>query len=101
MKAIDYYNKYNPRLSGSPQMTDDDGDVIIELFIEFNREIENICETRSIKRVDALVAVLKEQNDKWNALCRIFEKKGCVSPIKPDGVKGYWRNQVPELKSRF
>ena len=91
MKAKDYIEKYREQLNS--------GDIdaikksVVDMYIEFSEETAQIAEARGVKRNSALVAVLKEQNNKWNAVARAFPKI-----IAPDGFKRQWLNDMPELR---
>lgn len=93
MKAIDYYTHYEPLFFAPSTPLEH-----IELYIEnmredFMREADDLVRIRHAASPEAVCSIMKEQNDKWNALCRIFEKLRGVCPIKEDGfmhvIKGY------------
>jgi len=101
MKASDYFEKYSPKLQTwslddqklPPFLNDHD---LYTLIMDFNHETQDIIKTRHIQFDRAMPALLKEQNDKWNALCRLFEKKSGGSPIRLDGFKLFWEHQFKE-----
>ena len=68
MKAKEYFEKYDEliikdQIAGSIESAK-------KLLIELSDEAKNICEARHVKR-DAVVSVLKEINQKWNAICSL------------------------------
>lgn len=50
---------------------------------------------------EAVIAVLKEINQKWNAICRMYEKKYGVSPLNYDAFRCYWMTAMPELAGKL
>lgn len=93
MKAIEYFEKYGADIYAeflTPQSLDKIGPTLQKLLTDFSAETTEILEKRHGKRPGALKAVVLDQNEKWNALCRIFMKKYGESPIKEDG----WKNLV-------
>ena len=91
MKAKEYIAKYKESLES------DDYDSVkaaaTKLVIEFSDEASELLKTRGVKRNSALVAVLKEQNDKWNAVARAFP-----DVLARDGFKMLWLARLPYLK---
>lgn len=49
----------------------------------------------------AVIAVLKELNQKWNAICCMYEKKYGVSPLNYDAFRCYWMTAMPELAGKL
>ena len=91
MKAKEYIEKYKACLeSGDHEAIRKAG---ADMMFEFSQEAENIMKSRGIKRDSAALAVLKEQNTKWNAVVKAF-------PIilKHDGFKVFWMDRMPEIK---
>lgn len=82
-----------PRKKTNTEYTDQ----ICEIFIEFSGEVVKLYNDRHGNSLEALRSIVLEQNQKWNALSRIFEKHNGVSPLKEDGFKNYWTNKFPEL----
>lgn len=103
MKAIEYYEQYSNRFfkNGEPTSLDEWNNAGIDIFIKFCEETVNICTARSIKRDEAVRAVIREQNDKWNALCRLFSKKhgGVRCPLNENGFRSYWTKHFKEQHS--
>lgn len=62
-----------------------------------NRHGKNIL----MKRDDALRAVIRELNDKWNAIAGLFEKKQGASPIRRNAFWDEWVKQIPELDPNY
>lgn len=96
MKAKEYFEKYD-RVIIEDQMA---GSIVStqKLLLELSNEAESICKKRHAKRGLAVVAVLKELNQKWNAICILYEKKYGVSPLNKDAFKTFWKLQMPELR---
>ena len=95
MRAKEYFEKYE-----QPMLKDSEEDIltaISDLMREMMRETNDILTKRGIKKPKAAVAVIKEQNDKWNSICNMFEKKYGSAPLLRDGFKNYWLKEMPEL----
>lgn len=71
---------------------------ISEMLQELNREIKDIVDQRGCKKVDSLVAVVREGNDKWNAIVdRILDRDG-KPVLKRDGIKNLWIKEMPSIE---
>ena len=97
MKAKEYFEKYDEliikdHIAGSIESAK-------KLLIELSVESKNICEARHVKRDAAVVSVLKETNQKWNAICSLYEKKYGVSPLNRNAFIEYWKHVMPELST--
>lgn len=92
MKAKDYFEKYEERiLNGDTQD-------ISDLFIEMTKESQEIIKRRNCKSNSAAAGVVREMNDKWNAIVAMFEKKyHGLSPLRRDGFKNYFLREIPEM----
>ena len=101
MKATDYYNKYQERLDPLTATEVELNAAVKELFFEFGKEVEVISNTRHSKDDKVTISILREQNQKWNALCRLLEKRWGCSVILPDGFKNFWVHEMPGLKERW
>ena len=95
MRAKEYYAKYHDRIIA--EASGDEAKVLHELMVEMSEETKDLIGRRNIKDVRALGAVIKESNDKWNALVRLFEKEHGASPLKVDGFKSFWLDRMPHL----
>lgn len=68
MKAKDYYEKYKEKLSDP----ENDCGAASELMTEFNNEMIALIKQRNAKTDRAFLAIVNEMNNKWNALCEMF-----------------------------
>jgi hypothetical protein len=60
--------------------------------------MKELLKIRKAVRSEATVAVILEQNQKWNAVRRIFrEKTGQECPMAMDGFKKGWVSMMPEI----
>ena len=99
MKAKEYYAKYKDRIASSDDAESLKG--ISDMVYEFCMDAKEISEKRKIRTDSGAVSMLRELNDKYNAVCRMFEKDFGVSPIKENGFMNYWRREIPELDQRL
>lgn len=96
MKAVEYYNKYGPKIFSLKDKDDIDGEVL-SLLREFNQEIVSLCETRKVETNVGMAGVILELNQKWNALANLFIAGYRLSPILQDGYKRFWMLQTPDM----
>ncbi len=97
MKAIDYFNEYGDAVF-CESFHDEKHDELNKLFMAFVREMKETIEVRGVKTDKATVAVIKEQNQKWNALCAIYEKKyEGMCPLNRNGFLNAMKNEIPAL----
>ena len=94
MKAKDYFEKYEERIMKG---NNDSCEAVEEMLEEFGDETEKLIDDRHIKLVGGMVGVMKEQNQKWNALCNLFAKKYGASVLKRDALKIMWIKNIPDL----
>ena len=95
MKAREYYTKYKERIASTDDKVSLQG--VCDMICELSSEAKEMITKRNIRTNRGSISVLRELNDKYNAICRMFEKEYGASPIKKDGFMSYWRNQIPEL----
>lgn len=104
MKAKEYFEKYGVLIMLEAYDRSFNGNIphLEELIQDFGKEFKLLIEKRGVKTTSGAVAVLKELNDKWNAICRLFEKKYAgISPIREDGFKNAILTHCPELEGYF
>lgn len=98
MKAIDYFNEYGEAVLRE-SINGDGNAEISKLYLAFVREMKQIIYTRNVKTNKAVIAVMKELNQKWNALYALYEKKygNGMSPIRRDGFWNSMRYKIPAI----
>ena len=99
MRAVDYYEKYK-----EPLLSSDETAIrkcLFDIVVSLSDEASALTKKRQISRPSGLVAILEEQNQKWNALCHIFEAKHGSSPINKDGFRRFCLVRMPDLKNHF
>lgn len=95
MKAKDYLVKYGE--SVYREALDGKFEAGRELFLDFAREFREIAEQRGIKSDRAAVSLIKELNQKWNALAALFEAKYGEPVLKRNAVIDYYVDQIPTI----
>ena len=95
MKAKEYYEKYESVLHASDDATINKG--LSDMMLEMTGESEKMIQARNAKSNSALVGVLNELNNKWNAVINLDEKKYGASIIARNGFKAFWLHKMPEL----
>ena len=99
MKAKEYFEKYKAGLLAS----EDKAFVaaaqclIYDLFTESKR----IVEVRHVKSDSGFIPILKEQNDKYRAIVRMFEREYGVSPIRADGFEIILEQHFPGVVAKM
>lgn len=99
MKAKEYYAKYKDQIMSKNGMNRTTA--LCDLLCELSNEAKEMIAKRNIKTDDGTVAVLHEMNEKFNAVCRLFEKEFGLTPLRKDGFMNYWRNKIPALDERL
>lgn len=93
MKAKEYYSKYEAGMRNQDTANKAVSDMLIEMCDESQKTLTD----RRAKSNSALLGVLKEFNDKWNAVVALDEKKHGASVIRYNGFKLFWLSQMPLL----
>ena len=78
MKAKDYIAKYQEQLLS--QSEDSVFTAVKSILSEMLDEVKAVAKTRNVQLIRGLVPILKEQNQKWNAIANRFE-----GTLKRDG----------------
>ena len=103
MKAQEYFDKYGTRIMGTESNLSPEEEEIAcnkaacELMTELLTEAQTLMKTRHVSTDNGMVSIIKELNQKWNAICCLFEKQYGVSPLIRDGYKNYWIDKIPEM----
>lgn len=92
MNAKEYFEKYHNGLFEEYQSGEKK--YLSNLLKEMLLEVSDILKKRKIQFDRAAIAVVKEQNDKWNALANLLEKKYGVVILKRDGFKKWMEYEV-------
>jgi hypothetical protein len=85
MKAKEYAERY--RTAKSPN------DELVEIARDFILEIKTIAEQRKAKKDMAIVKIVREQEQKWEAFCRHVNDPN----VRTDGFMRLFKAQLPEL----
>lgn len=100
MKAKEYFAKYDPLIMDHLDKGDKKAAalVVTDLVLEMTGEVRTIMDQRKALTPTASAAVVRELNDKWNAIYTLFTKAhNGFSPIEFDAFKKLWISEVPEL----
>lgn len=95
MKAKEYFEKYKD-LGSEP--FEARKPIAKKLFLELSDEVTEICNSRKIRTNVSLISVIKEINQKWNAIANLFEKEYGEQILARNGFKEQWKDLMPELK---
>lgn len=86
MKAKEYYTTYHDGI-----LSDDGNKTIANFMNALKDEAFAIIEQRKVRTTDGLAAVFMEQNQKYNAVMSLFQKKDGFQPLIPDGFLIVWK----------
>ena len=104
MKAKEYYEKHrftllNPERGMTPSesyLTNEEYELrqkyrhdqhksdIYDVFIEFLKDGRDLANSRKVASAVAYRAIISELNQKWNALCDLFQKNDGRNPLPKD-----------------
>ena len=86
MKAKEYFQKYDKPIweEAHDPAIHTDGPTA-KLYIDFALEMKELMKDRNVQFDRGVFSIIREQNDKWNAIRNMFIKKYGVSPISYDG----------------
>lgn len=90
MKAKDYVEKYGSTIIAEAETGDTK--TASELISELFSEVTAISNARNCKTTEAILAVVKEINQKYNAIQR------SIPCLKPDAIKMIMFDRMPEIK---
>lgn len=99
MKAKDYLEEFGQQLIDSEPDFEQFRHAASKIIIRMNDELFEMQKKRHISTNQGAVSMLKELNDKWNALVTLFEKKYGHSPIVRNGYRTYWLKEMPKLQA--
>lgn len=96
MKARQYFEKHQQEMT-----CDDEKRVqaaINQFVLELNDEAKDMLKARNVNTDRAAVSILRELNDKYNAVVSLFEKHCGASPLMRDGYLNLWKNRMPTIQ---
>lgn len=96
MKAKEYFEKYDALIV--EDVKNNSTKNTTKLVIELSTEVETLYKARNGNSNSALVGCIREVNDKWNAIARMFSKKYGGEIFVKDGIINFWTMEIPELK---
>lgn len=98
MKAIEYYEKYHDSIMSTNEKCS--LQAVSDFIVDLSHEVGILSQARKCRTNSSIIAVLKEVNEKYNAVMRIFKKKNGITPLIPNGFLEFWKRKEPSL-SRF
>lgn len=85
-KAKEYYSDIKPIFEGTDCKAIKEASS--KVFKALIYEIEDIIKMRKAKSNSAMKAIIEEQNNKWNSICRKAEKDG-MKYLNENSIKEY------------
>ena len=95
MKAKEYLEKYGDAVY--KDALEGKHDAALDMFKAFVLETKDILEQRHAVTDRACLSVFREQDQKWNALARLFAQKYGQEVLVPHAVINYYRKEIPEV----
>lgn len=92
MKAKEYFEKYKDL---SPE---DLHAKVGDIFREMCDDTTKLIKMRNVRNNSGTASIIREMNDKWNALARMFQEKHGAPIMRENGFLNYWKYEIPELK---
>lgn len=92
MKAIDYVNKYGEDLTGEDNNKRDEA--VKGLINDMMGELKDIMNTRHVSTDKGAFSVVKELNQKWNAI----NGRLSIPVLSQDGFKKLMIHEIPGLE---
>lgn len=93
MKAIDYYNI----MMEYPQTAEGITEAASKVIGLMHTEMKELIAKRKAVRDSAVAAIIREQNDKWNAVIGIYEKNKVTCPLARNAIWKNWAKIIPGL----
>ena len=81
-KAQEYFEKYFENANSLEEITEN----IDAMFRDITGEYDEILKKRKVKTLDGAVGIVRELNDKWNAVAGKVERKFSAKVIKRNVV---------------
>lgn len=72
-----------------------------DLINELWDEVKELQKIRHVKFDRGLIAILRQQNDKYKAIVRLFEKDMKLSPIREDGFEFICEKTLPGIREKM
>lgn len=96
MKAKQYFEKHQQEMTCGDEKRVQAA--INQLVLELNDEAKDMLKARNVNTDRAAVSILRELNDKYNAVIGLFEKHYGASPLMRDGYLNLWKNRIPTIQ---
>lgn len=117
MKAKEYYEKYRRLIfevedglkattaNGTavlvPREEDALNQIAFDVFKEYMEESQKLAEKRKIFKPYGLKSLIEETNDKWNAMCSLFEKAYGETPFRRNGFRSLLLHTEPRFRTLY
>ena len=98
MTAVDYYHYYGKPIMEEIATHPGEHEKIQAFLNAFTKESIEIMQSRRIVRDRGVVAVLKQQNRKWNDFCHLVEQNYGYTPIKRNAYWKIMKREIPGLE---
>ena len=100
MKAKEYFKIYEDRIL-EDAVLNNSVEAAKSLLKDMWMELDDIVKKRNVKKIHAVIGAVKEQNQKWNAICNLFEEAYEISPLKRNAFGKFVELEIPQLKGKI
>ena len=108
MKAKEYAKELHEKIKSIADEHGHDGvavdlaeKAVLAVYGKYLKEGGDIVKQRRAISDDAVLAVIKEQSQKWAAFARAYNKLVNMPYIKENGFKDFISKDMPELKGKL
>lgn len=88
MKAKEYFTKYEQNIMSPDQATSNRA--VSDMAADLVAEVQQLIKVRDPKKPSGLAGILREVNQKFNAIGRLFKEKYGEPVLAKDGFLTYW-----------
>lgn len=99
MTATEYFDKYDQIIF--VERIHKGSEYSRRMLMEMSQEAVLECQKRKGAKVSSVISVLREFDQKWNAVCNLYDYKYGVCPIGRNDFKEYWKHILPEIKDKL
>lgn len=95
MKSQEYFEKYFENVKSFEEITENSK----AMFRDIPKEFDELKDRRKCKTLDGIVGIVRELNDKWNAVAGKVERKFSTKVIKRNVISNVLLSE--ECEERF
>jgi len=86
MKSKEYFEKYFPLVQSAKDSVQT-GKAVYDMSMEMASEVSTIASARHAISGKAVMAIIKEQNQKWNSVANLFAQSSAGAVVRRNGFQ--------------